>query len=58
MNALQLCTSALVMPLSVSEQIVFLSDIEKAAGRLIGLLQKVEAIPDAPASNNVLPQPA
>lgn len=58
MNALKLCTSALELPLSVSEQIEFLADIEMAASRLIGLMQDVEAIPDVAESDKGIPQSA
>ena len=46
LNALKLCISALEMPMTESDKLEFLSDVEFAAGRLAELLSEFETFPE------------
>ena len=43
MNALKLCTSAFEIPLDLGEKLEFLDDIERSAGKIVSLLDDLEA---------------
>ena len=44
LNALKLCVTALEMPLTTSEKLQFLSDVEFAAGRLAEFVAELETV--------------